>query len=450
MKRSDRKHESDREPDQRNSFQRDRDRLLYSLPFRQLAGVTQVVHAAEGHIFHNRLTHTIKVAQIGRRITEHLLDRYKAEQELIQGVGGLDADVVETAALAHDLGHPPFGHIAESELDHQLRQKNMNDGFEGNPQSFRIVTKFGRRLGEIPGLNLTRASLNALLKYPWQRSKNGKKSRKWGHYKTEVEDFKFARGSASGGDFRRSAEAELMDWADDVAYSVHDVEDFYRAGLIPLDQILSGGKERDNFIQRCFGRWDEENDKPKFPGISPAWASSFFENLKYYAQKHDLVEPFSATLSQLAGLDLLTALLIKRFILGASEKEPAIVLNNKEGQDRVIIEPQIKAEVELLKKLMSIYVFENPALVAQQYGQRRVIKELFEALYEAANPLSKNRGIIPDPFRGALNALGMSDDQERARIVADLIASMTEQQALLFHQRLMGLHPGSVRDLIIR
>src|SRR5262245_1615115 len=159
---------------------------------------------------------------------------------------------VETAALAHDLGHPPFGHIAERELDTQLLQKNISDGFEGDSQSFRIVTKFGRRLGDIPGLNLTKASLNALLKYPWSRQKKGNKSKKWGHYKTELEDFKFARGSINHSDLRRSAEAELMVWADDVACSVHDVEDFYRASLIPLDQILAGGKERDNFVEAMF------------------------------------------------------------------------------------------------------------------------------------------------------------------------------------------------------
>ena len=144
MQRYDRRHEKDRDPDQRSAFQRDRDRILYSPLFRRLAGVTQVVHAAEGHIYHNRLTHTLKVAQIGRRVAEHLIASNKSD--LVTAVGGIDPDVVETAALAHDLGHPPFGHIAESELDAQLRRKNINDGFEGNPQSFRIVTKFGKRL----------------------------------------------------------------------------------------------------------------------------------------------------------------------------------------------------------------------------------------------------------------------------------------------------------------
>jgi dGTPase len=229
--RSDRRHRTDREADQRNPFQRDRDRILYSPIFRRLAGVTQVVHAAEGHIFHNRLTHTIKVAQIGRRIAEHLR---QTDPELVRDVGDIDPDVVEAAALAHDLGHPPFGHIAEYELDQLLRNHNITDGFEGNAQSFRVVTKFGIRLGVTSGLNLTRASLNAILKYPWQRGNDGKKFKKWGSYQTEIDDFDFARKLEEGGDLRRSAEAELMDWADDVTYSVHDVEDFYRAGAYTL------------------------------------------------------------------------------------------------------------------------------------------------------------------------------------------------------------------------
>jgi dGTPase len=106
--------------------------------------------------------------------------------------------------------------------------------------------------------------------------------------------------------------------------------------------------------------------------------------------------------------------------------------------------------VELLKKLMSVYVFNNPALVAQQFGQRQVIRKLFEILFEAAQPSSTDSGIIMQPFQDLLQSVDVTEDRERARIVADLIASMTEQQALLFHQRLLGLSPGSVRDLIIR
>ena len=154
---------SDRTDDHRGPFQRDRDRIIYTSAFRRLAWVTQVVSAYEGDPFHNRLTHTLEVAQIGKRLAEKLLDE---QPEEATAIGGLDPEVVEAAALAHDLGHPPFGHAAERELDRLVRESGTSDGFEGNPQSFRVVTKLSVKGRESPGLNLTRATLDAILKYP--------------------------------------------------------------------------------------------------------------------------------------------------------------------------------------------------------------------------------------------------------------------------------------------
>jgi dGTPase len=221
-------------------------------------------------------------------------------------------------------------------------------------------------------------------------------------------------------------------------------------GLIPLDQILSGTKERDRFIDKCFERWRNDPDKPKFSGLNKKWASQFFDELRFYTQRFELIEPFCASLNQLAGLDFLTAFLIKRFVLGPGKETRAVLVKAKKNSPRILVEPQIRAEVEMLKKLMSIYVFDNPALVAQQFGQRKVITDLFQTLFNAVQPDSKHTRIIPQPFRDLLRFVKATDDVGRARIVADMIASMTEQQALLFHQRLLGLSPGSVRDLIIR
>lgn len=214
--------------------------MVYCSAFRRLAEVTQVVSASEGYSFHNRLTHTLKVAQIARRLAERLSRRAQDE-----GLGIIDPDVVETAALVHDLGHPPFGHTAEIALDELAVQAGERDGFEGNAQSFRIVTKLAIRTPAYPGLNLTRATLNAVLKYPWLRATKGPHSRKWGVYHAEEAVFDWARGAAGES---RSIEAELMDWADDIAYSVFDVDDFYRAGLIPLDRVMVDRFERDRFV----------------------------------------------------------------------------------------------------------------------------------------------------------------------------------------------------------
>jgi dGTPase len=134
----------DRSKDQREHYQRDRDRILYASAFRRLAEVTQVVSPAEGEVFHNRLTHTLKVAQVALRLAEMLLNR-KGGAKRAEAWGGINPDVVEAAALAHNLGHPPFGHVAEDELNHLVSRLAGADGFEGNAQSFRIVTKLAVR-----------------------------------------------------------------------------------------------------------------------------------------------------------------------------------------------------------------------------------------------------------------------------------------------------------------
>ena len=136
--RDDRFHDNDRPRDRRTEGQRDRDRVLYASAFRRLGGVTQVAAAGERLVFHNRLTHTLEVAQIARRLAENTV---KDQPDEVAALGGIDPDVVEASALAHDLGHPPFGHIAERVLDRLVREYGNSDGFEGNPQSFRIVTK---------------------------------------------------------------------------------------------------------------------------------------------------------------------------------------------------------------------------------------------------------------------------------------------------------------------
>ncbi|MDQ0562339.1 putative deoxyguanosinetriphosphate triphosphohydrolase [Rhizobium mesoamericanum] len=164
--------------DQRNDFERDRDRILYSTAFHRLAGITQVVRAGEQEVFHNRQQHTLKVAQVGRRLAQRCIDEYPKFASVI------DAEVVEAACLAHDLGHPPFGHVGESLLD-QLVSGDDQDGFEGNAQTFRILTTLALRFPEHNGLNLTRATLAATLKYPWLRDRKDKnKTFKWSAYFT--------------------------------------------------------------------------------------------------------------------------------------------------------------------------------------------------------------------------------------------------------------------------
>ncbi len=214
--------------------------------------MTQVVGLEEGHTFHNRLTHSLEVAQFARRLAEKL----QREPSDVASDIELSADVAEAASLAHDIGHPPFGHIAEKELDRLLTEAGVDDGFEGNAQSFRVITKLVCHNPPYEGLDLTRATLDGVLKYPWLRQPKDLKHRKWGAYTTEEEELAWARALHPPQHEEKSLEAELMDWADEVTYAVHDAADFYRAGLIPLDRLASSkdDAERQRFLSKVFER----------------------------------------------------------------------------------------------------------------------------------------------------------------------------------------------------
>jgi dGTPase len=215
----------------------DRERILFSPAFRRLAHVTQVVDPTEGQVFHNRLTHSLRVGHTSRHIAEYLL---LTQQEAVEAIGGIDAYAAEAAGFAPDIGHPPFGHIGEATLDELVKSGGESDGFEGNAQSFRIVTKLAVLHSSYPGLNLTARTLRAILKYPWLRGSAGKRARKFGAYSLDEAELHFAL-AINPPDERRSIEAEIMDCADDISYAIDDVDDFYRAGLIPLERLAACG-----------------------------------------------------------------------------------------------------------------------------------------------------------------------------------------------------------------
>ncbi len=192
-------------------------------------------------------------------------------------------------------------------------------------------------------------------------------------------------------------------------------------------------------------QWEEEGHKERIRTLSRSAANNMFDELGFLAK---LDSAFSCTRAQQALLDFISAFLIRRYILGADGNDAIQITQT--SPPAVKIHQGLRAEVDLLKALMQYYVFHNPALVTQQFGQRRVIRELFEIYYAAAKPGSKEKALVPYPFREALETITDTDDQARARLVADLITSMTEQQALLLHKRLTGIEPGSVRDPIIR
>lgn len=420
-----------RAKDYRSQAARDRDRILYSYEFRRLASVTQVVSVAETELFHNRLTHSLKVGQVGRRLAERLAEKYP---KFVNRGEGLDPDVVESACLAHDIGHPPFGHIAESELQEKLKLYSL-DSFEGNAQSFRIVTKLAFRTRELdqPALNLTRATLRAILKYPWHYEDHptDRYSDKWGAYLSEGKSFEFAMDL--GQSATRSLEADIMDWADDITYAVHDLEDFFRAGLIPLHLIASTDSyEAGAFIEGASSRLAKEGYQRGELEIAlqRLRARGFIPTKPYGGERRDREAMMDRT----------------SFLMTT-----VVDATRVDSRGQLHIEPDVRTEIDLLKQLTWQYVIENPALNTLQQGQRKVIGDLFDCLVgwvEDVGDDERGRRTLPRRLDAYLSATGADSEAKRvfdaddnlvgARAVTDYIASLTEAQALNLHRRVLG------------
>jgi len=429
----------------RSPQQRDRDRILYSSALQRLSYITQVTAPEAGHSFHNRLGHSLKVAQVGRRNVERL--RTLAENGEIAGKGveavlAVDPDAVEAACLAHDLGHPPFGHIAEEELCACVKE-HVQDGFEGNAQSFRIVTRLAVR-NDRPGLDLTRETLDSMLKYPWKHwakppRKGDERREKWGYYEDDVDAFKFARelwpAEVKKSLPEKSLGAEIMDWADDLTYAVHDVDDFYRAGLIPLERLRNPD---DAELKRLATRLEElrDADAARFPDFE---IEHLVETVREILSRDGPSEPYTHTKSARADLRELGSELITRYLEAFHVDE-----GEGDGKAELEIDDDARREVMALKLLVRVYVIHRPSLAVVQHGQRRVIGELFKCYFAASDPEDPQHLLPPGTREQLSNADGSGD--ARARAVADLIAGLTETAAVQIHDRLCGWGDSTALD----
>jgi len=384
----------------RGEFQRDRARVLHSAGFRRLAAKTQVHTAGSDAFLRSRLTHSLEVAQIGREMGARL---------------GCDPDLVDVAGLAHDLGHPPFGHNGEDAL-HEVAAGC--GGFEGNAQTLRVLTRLEAKVldpdGRSAGLNLTRAALDAVSKYPWFRRED---NRKFGVYADDAPVFDWLRTGVDGD--RRCLEAQVMDWSDDVAYSVHDVEDGIHGGYVPLARLRRDPDERAALCADVALSYSRESAGDLAPILDELLADPVFKTVDGYDGSH------GAQVS----LKRLTSVLTGRFAVGALRATRAV---HGEGPLRrydadLVVPPTVRAQCALLKGIALRYVMRRPGSEERYARELTVLRELVAALLDRAPA-----GLDP-VFAPMWRAAG--DDAARLRVVIDQVASLTDHLAVDWHAR---------------
>lgn len=367
---------------------------------------------------------------MARRLTEKLLEDYGQEQGRCAAlVRQLDPDASEAAALAHDLGHPPFGHVAE------LWMRDRTDAsFEGNAQTFRILTALAVRSLDRRGLGLTRRTLNGVLKYPYLRESENPahpdRHAKWGAYESDEPSFRWVR--RDGSPYERSLTAEIMDWADDVTYAAHDLEDFYRAGLIPLHRLLDSKGARTREVERFQAGLDAAH-RPS----DPERMQALVDALSFMS----IDEPYEGRDDQRAALRGAVSSLITQY-LGAVAIEPGAI----DGKADFVIEEEARRQVDVLKDLTWVYVVRRPSLAVMQAGRRRIVESLHGWYLEAAR--GGDERLFPPAYRSRLR--DAANDRARSRLVNDLLAGLTEEAAHALYRRMSGVEPGSVIDATAR
>lgn len=448
-----------REDNYRTAWRRDYGRVIHSPAFRRLQGKTQLFPGIESDFFRNRLTHSLEAAQIAKAIATRL---NSTEKFLQDPKNKIEPDIAEIAALCHDLGHPPFGHNGEKALDECMKKYG---GFEGNAQTLRILVRLEKRenISEHPtgiddsgrdlrcGLNLTARVLASVLKYdneiPFERKPCDALEK--GYYQSERDVVQWVKQQVVarldfGGKFK-TVECQIMDIADDIAYSTYDLEDALKAKFfLPLDAIAASQEILEEVSQEvskpgALGvRFTQHQVKEVLNGIFGGVAR--LPPGKKLAARRDLA---AANVAYRTSLRLandghlrveFSSELVRKFINAVRLKPNA----DAPALSQVYLVPGARMRVEVLKRFNFISLIMSPRLKVAEFRGGDIVKTIFEALADQSND---GHRLLPDDFRMVFERV---EQHQRRRVICDFIAGMTDRYALEFYGRLKSENPQTI------
>ncbi|WP_147821327.1 dGTP triphosphohydrolase [Salidesulfovibrio onnuriiensis] len=402
----------------RTPFEQDRDRIIYSPAFRRLQNKTQVFLSGEYDFYRTRLTHSIEVSQIGRSICNHL---NRTTDELGDDFT-IDQNLVESICLAHDIGHPSFGHAGEAVLN-KLMKKHKAGGFEGNAQNLRILVDiFYRKGSEWSGMKPTRAFLDGMLKYKTLFS-DSKKQKNHFVYDSQEEILDFVSGDFRFRDefpiekernFFKSIECQIMDWADDIAYSIHDVSDGIQAGFITIKSIRKWQQDKTTDYT---GRDDQLLDE-----LCDAMIN----------------DDYSRYLARLIGIFIHGTRLVRRetFLSSATNRYRFGIERDRQMDDICT----------LLKQMAIALVFHTPQVHQLEYKGEQILKRLFKVFSKRYVEREHSHfTLLPDHYAKAIDR---ADEPMKYRIICDYLSGMTDGFVVRTYKRLFDPDFGSIIDLV--
>ena len=428
--------------DHRHATERDRDRVLHSAAFRRLQGKTQVFGIGQADFYRTRLTHSVETAQIARAIAHNLL----IDEPLLEHC--LSPELAEAAALAHDLGHPPFGHAGEQTLDACMKEvsgKARLSGkralrFEGNAQTFHILVSAEPKSPSYPGLNLTRATLSGVLKYPYEQDIGNNKFifasdlpvAKWALLKGSP--ILKSRSKSKLKRSRTSIACQILDWADDCAYSIHDVEDALQAQFLhpgDLDQV--------RFARRVFAHYEETRKEEAVPKLEFSEMQERLQDLKKRILPLDHGDERAHRKSAMRNIlnDLITSVAV----------EPCRGSRRADFSWFLAVPSEARILSVICKSVIWEAVITDPRVAAMSTKGREILRDLFHLLLEEVLE-KKSVALFPRYYRPIVEESLAGGQMDAARAVCNFLALMTDRDALGLHSLLRGSKASSIFDFI--